>query len=89
MKIDIKHLATLSRLKTTAEDDERFEIQMQSIVSMCENLPEIMSEDNLLDPTNPMICRKDIEENLFTRDEILSNAPQLKAGCVVVPRVIE
>ena len=89
MKIDIKHLAKLSRLKTTTEDDERFETQMQSIVSMCKNLPEITSEDKLIDKTNPMICRKDVEENNFTRDEILSNAPQLKAGCVVVPKVME
>lgn len=89
MQIDIKHLAKLSRLKTTDDEEEKFEIQMQSIIKMVEKLPEIKEEDSLLDIKNPMICRKDLIANNFKRDEILSNAPKTQAGCVVVPKIIE
>ncbi|MEG0895322.1 MAG: Asp-tRNA(Asn)/Glu-tRNA(Gln) amidotransferase subunit GatC [Oscillospiraceae bacterium] len=36
-----------------------------------------------------MELREDVVENKFKRDEILKNAPQIKAGCIVVPKVIE
>ena len=89
MKIDIKHLAKLSRLNTTSEQEEKFEIQMQDIIAMVEKLPEMLSNESLVDKTNPMICREDIAHNEFKREQILSNAPQMQAGCVVVPKIIE
>jgi aspartyl-tRNA(Asn)/glutamyl-tRNA(Gln) amidotransferase subunit C len=89
MKVDIKHLAKLSRLKTTEEEEKRFEVQLQSILEMVDRLPAISSDDSLVDPTNPMKCREDIAEQLFKRDEILKNAPQVQAGCVVVPKVMD
>lgn len=89
MKVDIKHLAKLSRLNTTPEEEKRFETQMQSIIEMVEKLPELKSDDSLVDPSNPMKCREDIPENHFKREEILKNAPKVQAGCVVVPKVID
>ncbi|MEG2428828.1 MAG: Asp-tRNA(Asn)/Glu-tRNA(Gln) amidotransferase subunit GatC [Oscillospiraceae bacterium] len=89
MQIDIKHLAKLSRLKTTPDEEKKFETQMQSIISMVEKLPEINEDESLLDTKNPMKCREDIIENNFKREEILSNAPKMQAGCVVVPKIIE
>lgn len=89
MNIDIKHLAKLSRLSVTPEDEQRFEPQMQSIIAMVEHLPQINIDDSLVDPTTPMTCREDVPLNAFKRDDILCNAPQVKAGCVVVPKVIE
>lgn len=89
MKFDIKHLAKLSRLNISNDDEQRFEAQMHSIIEMVEKLPEITSNDTLVDPSNPMKCRKDIPEQLYKRDEILKNAPQVQAGCVVVPKVID
>lgn len=89
MKVDIKHLAKLARLKTTPEQEEVFANQMQSIIEMVEKLPEISSNDNLVDAKNPMKCREDIASNNFKRDDILKNAPEVKAGCIVVPKVID
>lgn len=89
MKIDIKHLAKLSKLSINEEQEVKFESQMQSIIEMVERLPELSSEDKLLDVSNPMKCREDIANNEFKREDILSNAPQMQAGCVVVPRIIE
>lgn len=89
MKIDIKHLAKLARLKTDEEQEKKFESQMRDIIDMVEKLPELSFTDNLLDPENPMKCREDIPNNYYRRDEILKNAPQVQAGCVVVPKVID
>ncbi|MFZ2539775.1 MAG: Asp-tRNA(Asn)/Glu-tRNA(Gln) amidotransferase subunit GatC [Oscillospiraceae bacterium] len=89
MKIDIKHLAKLSKLNTNPEQEAKFEIQMQDIIAMVEKLPALLSEESLVDSTNPMKCREDISYNEFKREQILSNAPQTQAGCVVVPKVIE
>lgn len=89
MKIDVQHLAKLSRLHISEEQTAKFEMQMQEILNMVDNLPELSREDRLIDPQNPMICRPDIPQNNYKRDDILKNAPQVQAGCVVVPKVIE
>lgn len=89
MKIDIKHIAKLSRLQVNESETAKFEQEMEKIVSMIENLPELSDTGALIDVNNPMILRSDCSENNFKRDELLKNAPQTKAGCVVVPKVVE
>lgn len=89
MNIDIGHLAKLSKLRFSKEEEDRFLPQMKAVIEMVEKLPALQGSDSLLDPANPMKCREDIARNHYNRDEILSNAPQLQAGCVVVPKVIE
>ena len=89
MNIDIKHVAKLSRLHIDDDKLEEFEKQMQNIVNMVEKMPDI--EDELvLDESNPMILRKDkAVTDKFTRQELMANAPQVKAGCLVVPKTVE
>lgn len=89
MKIDIEHLAKLSRLKIDESQHDAYEKCMKDIITMVEQLPPITGEDKFIDPSNPMICREDVVTNNFKRDDILANAPQMQAGCVVVPKVIE
>ena len=82
MNIDIKHIAKLARLRI--EDD-----QLDKFVGMVEKLPDIQDEMTL-DPDNPMILRKDVAvQDKFTRQELMQNAPQVKAGCLVVPKTVE
>lgn len=89
MNIDIKHIAKLSRLRIEDDKLEEFELQMQNIVNMVENLPDIQ-EELVLDESNPMILREDkAVTNKFTRQELMENAPQVKAGCLVVPKTVE
>lgn len=89
MNIDIKHIAKLARLKIEDEKLSKFESDMESIVNMVENLPDI-NEELTLDPKNAMELRKDVAvTKKFTRDELLKNAPQVQAGCVVVPKTVE
>ena len=62
---------------------------MENIVGMVEKLPDIQDEMTL-DPDNPMILRKDVAvQDKFTRQELMQNAPQVKAGCLVVPKTVE
>ena len=89
MNIDIKHIAKLARLRIEDDQLDKFESEMQNIVGMVEKLPDIQDEMTL-DPDNPMILRKDVAaQDKFTRQELMQNAPQVKAGCLVVPKTVE
>lgn len=89
MNIDIKHIAKLARLRIEDNQLDKFESEMQNIVGMVEKLPDIQDEMTL-DPDNPMILRKDVAvQDKFTRQELMQNAPQVKAGCLVVPKTVE
>lgn len=89
MNIDIKHIAKLARLRIEDDQLDKFESEMQNIVGMVDKLPDIQDEITL-DPDNPMILRKDVAvQDKFTRQELMQNAPQVKAGCLVVPKTVE
>ncbi|MCI7349843.1 MAG: Asp-tRNA(Asn)/Glu-tRNA(Gln) amidotransferase subunit GatC [Ruminococcus sp.] len=89
MNIDIKHIAKLSRLRIEDDKIEKFEKDMQSIVNMVEQLPDI--DDTLtLDVNNPMKLREDVEvTDKYTREQLMKNAPQVQAGCLVVPKIVD
>lgn len=89
MQIDMKHVAKLARLRIEEDQFEKFEKQMQDIIAMVENLPEISGSDFGVDPSNPMQLRKDEITSSLRRDEVLKNAPEVKAGCIVVPKTVE
>lgn len=89
MNIDIKHIAKLARLRIEDDQLDKFESEMENIVGMVEKLPDIQDEMTL-DPDNPMILRKDVAvQDKFTRQELMQNAPQVRAGCLVVPKTVE
>lgn len=89
MNIDIIHIAKLARLRIEDDQLDKFESEMENIVGMVEKLPDIQDEMTL-DPDNPMILRKDVAvQDKFTRQELMQNAPQVKAGCLVVPKTVE
>ena len=89
MNIDIKHIAKLARLRIEDDQLDKFESEMENIVGMVEKLPDIQDEMTL-EPDNPMILRKDVAvQDKFTRQELMQNAPQVKAGCLVVPKTVE
>ena len=89
MNLDIKHLAKLSRLTFSPEEEAKFEKEMANIVAMVEKLPNLDASGALIDPDNPMQMRKDEVVNQPNRTELLQNAPEVQAGCIVVPKVVE
>lgn len=89
MKIDIKHVAKLSRLRIEDDKLEKFEKDMESIVNMVNKLPDV---DGALDlnPKDIMTLREDkAVTDKFKREELLKNAPEVQAGCLVVPKTVE
>ncbi len=89
MDIDILHIAKLSRLKIDDSEIESFEKDMKNIIDMVEKMPEI-NEHLVLDADHPMKLREDkAVSGKFSRQELMSNAPQVKAGCVVVPKTVD
>lgn len=90
MAIDVKHLAKLARLRIEDDKLEKFERDMESIVAMVEQLPEVSGDASGLDPEHPMKLREDVEgADKLSRNELLANAPKMQAGCVVVPKTVE
>ncbi len=89
MEIDVKHIAKLARIKITDEELPKFTAELQNILGMVEQLPPMEDNGALIDPSHPMELREDKAESLYRRDELLKNAPQVEAGCVVVPQVVE
>ncbi len=89
MKIDIKHVAKLSRLRIEDDKLEKFEKDMESIVNMVDKLPDV--EGTLdLNPKDTMTLREDkAVTDKFKREELLKNAPEVQAGCLVVPKTVE
>ena len=69
-------------------DREKFQKDMQNIIEMVERLPEMETGDLSPKVEDTMTLRKDIVEPSLPRDEVLKNAPQVAAGCVVVPKTV-
>lgn len=90
MAIDVQHLAKLARLRIEDDKLAKFEKDMESIVSMVEQLPEVSGDASGFDPDHPMKLREDTEgSDKLSRSELLANAPKMQAGCVVVPKTVE
>ena len=88
MEIDIKKIAKLSRLAIEPEREEEFQKDMQNIIAMVEKLPDMDSGDLSPKVEDAMVLREDVIEPSLPRDEVLKNAPQVAAGCVVVPKTV-
>lgn len=88
METDIKKIAKLSRLAIEPEREEKFQKDMQNIIEMVERLPEMETVDLSPKVEDTMTLREDVVEPSLPRDEVLKNAPQVAAGCVVVPKTV-
>ena len=88
MEIDIKKIAKLSRLAIEPEREEKFQKDMQNIIEMMERLPEMGAGDLSPKVEDAMTLREDEIAPSLPREEVLKNAPQTAAGCVVVPKTV-
>ena len=89
MEIDIKRIAKLSRLRIDESEAKSYEHEMKNIIAMVERMPDI-TDELTLDLENVMTLREDkLAVERISRDVMLSNAPKVVAGCVVVPKTVE
>lgn len=90
MKIDIRHIAKLSKIRIEDQEIPKFEKDMERIIGMVEQLPDISGMDLSPNPADAMQLREDVAvSDKYTRNELLANAPQVQAGCIVVPKTVE
>ncbi|MEG1448633.1 MAG: Asp-tRNA(Asn)/Glu-tRNA(Gln) amidotransferase subunit GatC [Oscillospiraceae bacterium] len=87
--MDVNRIAQLARIEVGEKDIQKLEKQMQDILLMVEDLPQIDEQENFLDEKNPMTLRKDEIRPSLKRDLLLQNAPKAIAGCIVVPKVVD
>ena len=89
---EVKHIASLARLKFDDNEIEAFTKDLASIVEFAETLNEIDVTDvkptaHVLDIHN--VFRKDETKDSYNRETLLQNAPTKAAGCISVPQVVE
>ena len=90
--MDIDYVAKLARIALTGEERERFGAQLQEILEFFERLKAY--DVSGVEPTAhamPVfnVWREDVAQPGLTVDEALRNAPSVRAGQVVVPRVVD
>lgn len=90
MDIDMMQIAKLCKIKIDDEVAEKIKTNISKILKSVEDLPIFDKNENFFNPNNIMTLRDDdVKNQEFTRDDILKNAPKIKAGCVVVPKEID
>lgn len=89
MKVDMNHLMALARLRFDPGELEGYRQDIERMVNMVSNLPDIEGGTSLLDPQNPMALRADVVTPSLPQSDIIACAPAKQAGCIVVPRTVE
>jgi aspartyl-tRNA(Asn)/glutamyl-tRNA(Gln) amidotransferase subunit C len=90
-KEDVRYVAKLARLNLSAEDMERFTLQLNSILSYMDKLNELDTSNvepmsHVTDVYNAF--RDDVVGESFAREVALENAPDTEQGFFKVPRII-
>jgi len=86
MKIDVKHIAKLSRISLTDEELKKFTPQMETILESVKVLNDI--DTTGVEPMKGHIDLKDLREDIpgdcLAQEEVLKNAKYKEGGCVKV-----
>ncbi len=91
-KEEVKKTAELARLEFSEDELEKFTEQLGEILDHVEDLNELNTEktsplSHVLEISTPL--REDEVVQTITTDDALANAPEVKDGFFVVPKVIE
>lgn len=89
---NVKHVAHLARLAITDQEAEKFQKQLDAIVTFAEQLNELDTTD--VKPTTHVltmknVMREDVPEKGLPVEEVLKNAPDHKDNQIRVPAVLE
>jgi len=86
MKIDVKHVAQLSRISLTEEELKKFTPQMETILESVDVLKEVDTND--IEPMKSHVkledLRQDIPEKSLSQEEVLKNVKYKENGFVKV-----
>jgi aspartyl-tRNA(Asn)/glutamyl-tRNA(Gln) amidotransferase subunit C len=89
---DVRHIASLARLRFSAAEQERLAGELSCILDYVDQLDELDTSDvppmaHVLDAQN--VVRPDRVERRVSRDDALANAPDTDGTYFRVPKVIE
>jgi aspartyl-tRNA(Asn)/glutamyl-tRNA(Gln) amidotransferase subunit C len=89
---DVKHIATLARLKFDDAEAEKIKNDLNSILGYVDKLNEL--DTTGVEPTSHTldiytVTREDIAVPSLSNEEALANAPQSENSHFKVPKVIE
>ncbi|MCM3032741.1 Asp-tRNA(Asn)/Glu-tRNA(Gln) amidotransferase subunit GatC [Niallia sp. MER 6] len=90
-KEEVKHVANLARLAITEDEAEKFQKQLDAIISFAEQLNELDTEgvvptSHVLDMKN--VLREDVAGKGLPIEDVLRNAPEHQDGQIKVPSII-
>lgn len=89
MKIDIKHLESLSKLNIDDSQKEKFEQDFEKILDFVDEITKLdLLETSKVQGIKLSELRKDEKVDREECDT-LSNAPSKKDGCYLTPLVVE
>ena len=91
-KEQVEHVANLARLTLSEEEKVELTKDMENIIEFADKLNGLDTEG--INPTAHVlkvenVFREDVVKDIYTRDELLQNAPEKENGCFHVPQVVE
>jgi len=90
--IDVDNVAALAKLYLTDEEKTSMAREMQDIIGFANQLSQVDTASiQITAHVMPIenVFRQDVPGTVFTRDELLENAPQKQDGYIFVPQVVE
>lgn len=90
-KEEVQHMANLSRLHVSEEEQAKFAKQFADILNYMDILQnvDVAGVEPLYSPvSHHMVPREDQAQNRRSREAILQNAPQADGEYFIVPRIV-
>jgi len=88
----IEHIARLARLSLSAEERDKFSLQLSDILENFEVLNELNTAD-VMPATHSIplqnVFREDEVASSYPQDEVLANAPRKEGNCFKVKAILE
>lgn len=85
--MDVQHIAKLAKLEISAEDSAKWQSEMEEMVRMAGELPELCGNEPLSGRIMPL--REDeVRDCGISRDDMLKNAPLSRDGHICVPKTV-
>ena len=88
---EVSHMASLSRLSVSEEEQTLFARQMGDILAYMDVLAQVDTSDvePLYSPAqHPGLQREDVSARRRERSEVLANAPEADGEYFIVPRIV-
>ena len=91
-KQEVEYVAHLARLEFNAGETERFTSQLNDILLYMDKLNEVDTSGVATVSSNVSlhnVFREDVAGDSLSHDLAMANAPEARADCFLVPRVVE